>query len=349
MEKAEDLARRLASSISSNTQSVIPFSDANLMMGIGRHLGWGGGSSLSEVTSIQLEFRDISRCTENNTYEKIAFKISEHVHKIGCLKYEGLCGMFISPNDGNFQEPMTITLGARTDSYYEYLLKQWIQTGKTINWLRDDYVKAVDAIYRKLWRFSKPNDFAFIGEILGGEQFSPKMDHLVCYFAGTLALGVQNGLPQFHLELAKNLSRTCYEMYNTTTGLAPEIVYFTTQEGVSNMDIVIRPLDTHSLLRPEAVEAWFYMYRITGNKQYQDWGWNVFKAIEKFAKIGSGGYSSINNVKKVPVTYRDMMESFFLTETLKYLYLLLADDQNILPLNKYVFNTEAHPLPIYSF
>lgn len=47
--------------------------------------------------------------------------------------------------------------------------------------------------------------------------------------------------------------------------------------------------------------------------------------------------------------YRDMMESFFLTETLKYLYLLLADDQNILPLNKYVFNTEAHPLPIYSF
>ena len=46
------------------------------MMGIGRHLGWGGGSSLSEVTSIQLEFRDISRCTENNTYEKIAFKAS---------------------------------------------------------------------------------------------------------------------------------------------------------------------------------------------------------------------------------------------------------------------------------
>lgn len=40
------------------------------------------------------------------------------------------------------------------------------------------------------------------------------------------------------------------------------------------------------------------------------------------------------------------MESFFLAESLKYLYLLLADDQNMLPLNKYVFNTEGHPLPI---
>lgn len=42
------------------------------------------------------------------------------------------------------------------------------------------------------------------------------------------------------------------------------------------------------------------------------------------------------------------MESFFLSETLKYLYLLFADDQDILPLDKYVFNTEAHPLPIYN-
>jgi mannosyl-oligosaccharide alpha-1,2-mannosidase len=43
------------------------------------------------------------------------------------------------------------------------------------------------------------------------------------------------------------------------------------------------------------------------------------------------------------------MESFFLSETLKYLYLLLADDQTMVPLNKYVFNTEGHPLPIRPF
>lgn len=42
-----------------------------------------------------------------------------------------------------------------------------------------------------------------------------------------------------------------------------------------------------------------------------------------------------------------MMESFFLSESLKYLYLLFADDQTLLPLDRYVFNTEGHPLPVY--
>lgn len=41
------------------------------------------------------------------------------------------------------------------------------------------------------------------------------------------------------------------------------------------------------------------------------------------------------------------MESFFLAETLKYLYLLFDDDKTDIPLDKYVFNTEGHPLPIY--
>ena len=41
------------------------------------------------------------------------------------------------------------------------------------------------------------------------------------------------------------------------------------------------------------------------------------------------------------------MESFFLGETLKYLYLLFADpDKHEIDLTKWIFNTEAHPLPI---
>ena len=43
---------------------------------------------------------------------------------------------------------------------------------------------------------------------------------------------------------------------------------------------------------------------------------------------------------------RDKMESFFLGETLKYLYLLFGNSTHI-PLDEYVFNTEAHPLPIF--
>ena len=44
-------------------------------------------------------------------------------------------------------------------------------------------------------------------------------------------------------------------------------------------------------------------------------------------------------------TRRNALESFFLAETLKYLYLINCPD-DIIPLSRYVFNTEAHPFPI---
>lgn len=106
-----------------------------------------------------------------------------------------------------------------------------------------------------------------------------------------------------------------------------------------------QPLDAHCLLRPETVESLFILYRLTKDKKYQEYGWSIFQAIEKHAKISSGGYSSLNSVKDTKLGFRDKMESFFLGETLKYLFLLFSD-VDIVPLDKFVFNTEAHILPI---
>lgn len=107
-----------------------------------------------------------------------------------------------------------------------------------------------------------------------------------------------------------------------------------------------QPADAHNLERPETVESLFYLYRITGDKKYQDWGWKIFQSFQKYTRLPEG-YSSIGNVRSASNPgIRNKMESFWLAETLKYLYLLLADDQEILPLNQWVFNTEAHPLPV---
>jgi hypothetical protein len=81
--------------------------------------------------------------------------------------------------------------------------------------------------------------------------------------------------------------------------------------------------------------------------RYRDWGWKIFEAFEAHTKVSSGGYSSLNDVTSVPAPKKDKMETFFLGETLKYLYLLFGDT-NVLPLTQFVFNTEAHPLPIRS-
>lgn len=108
---------------------------------------------------------------------------------------------------------------------------------------------------------------------------------------------------------------------------------------------IFQPLDAHSLLRPETVESLFILYRLTKDEKYQDYGWSIFQAIEQHAKISTGGYSSLNSVKDTKLGFRDKMESFFLGETLKYLFLLFSD-VDMVPLDKFVFNTEAHLLPI---
>lgn len=59
---------------------------------------------------------------------KAAHKVNVKVHELE--KNEGLVPIFINANTGQFRNFATISLGARADSYYEYLLKQWLQTGK---------------------------------------------------------------------------------------------------------------------------------------------------------------------------------------------------------------------------
>ena len=72
------------------------------------------------------------------------------------------------------------------------------------------------------------------------------------------------------------------------------------------------------------------------------------QAFEQHTKVKSGGYSSINNVLDPDnPEFRDKMESFFLSETLKYFFLLFSDDFDIVNIDRWVLNTEAHPLPIW--
>jgi hypothetical protein len=110
-------------------------------------------------------------------------------------------------------------------------------------------------------------------------------------------------------------------------------------------DFFVKPNDAHNLLRPETVESLWYMYQITGHKLYQDWGWEIFQSFMKYTRV-QHGFTSISSVLNPDNTRpRDMMESFFLGETLKYFYLLFSD-KPIFALDKWVFNTEAHPLPV---
>uniref|UniRef100_A0A3B5LBG0 alpha-1,2-Mannosidase n=1 Tax=Xiphophorus couchianus TaxID=32473 RepID=A0A3B5LBG0_9TELE len=331
LDKAKDLGSRLMPAF--KTPSKIPFSDVNIGKGTAHPPRWTSDSTVAEVTSVQLEFRELSHLTQDPQYQDAVNEVMRLVHRLPG-KHDGLVPMFINTNSGQFSHKGVFTLGARADSYYEYLLKQWIQGGKTEDELLEDYLQAVEGVKKHLVRQTGPGRLTFIGE-LSHNRFNPKMDHLVCFLPGTLALGVHSGLPPDHLDLAQQLMETCHQMYKQMeTGLSPEIAHFNMQGD--EVLTAASPADRHNLLRPETVESLFYMYRFTKDGKYRDWGWDILQN-----KCFIVYFPSRNH----------LLHScfFFLGETLKYLYLLFSDDEELLSLDKYVFNTEAHPLPIWFF
>ncbi|XP_020705762.1 mannosyl-oligosaccharide 1,2-alpha-mannosidase MNS3 [Dendrobium catenatum] len=373
LDAAKNLADHLLLAFTSSPTS-IPFSDV-VLNERSAHAAPDGLSSTSEVSTVQLEFNYLSKLSGDPRYGLVAMKVLEHFKTLP--KVEGLVPIYISPYSGQFSGE-NIRLGSRGDSYYEYLIKVWIQQKNSRNnhlkYLYDMYMEAMKGVKHLLVRNSTPKGLVFIGELPYGSKgsFSPKMDHLACFLPGTLALGATKGLTKRkavelslltaedleNLSLAEDLAKTCFEMYSvTSTGLAPEIVYFNIEGNLEHgldggnksseyvNDIVIRHNDRHNLLRPETLESLFVLHRITEDPKYREWGWQIFLAFEKHTKVDSGGYSSLNDVTRVPTPKRDKMETFFMGETLKYLYLLFGDD-DILPLDKFVFNSEAHPLPV---
>ncbi len=97
---------------------------------------------------------------------------------------------------------------------------------------------------------------------------------------------------------------------------------------------------TQYLLRPEALESVFYLYRITGSPKWREKGWRMINAILQHTET-EFGHSAIDDVTKTHPKPKDSMESFWLAETLKYAWLLFEEEDKW-SLDEWVFNTEAH-------
>lgn len=103
--------------------------------------------------------------------------------------------------------------------------------------------------------------------------------------------------------------------------------------------------DRRFLLRPEAIESIFILYRITGDSALQDAAWRMFTAITNATET-QVAHSAIEDVMVEDASSTkklDECESFWMAETLKYFYLIFSEP-GVVSLDEYVFNTEAHPL-----
>jgi mannosyl-oligosaccharide alpha-1,2-mannosidase len=339
-----------------------------------------GTVSTAEAATIQLEFRYLSFLTDNDSYWDLVERVMKII-KAARLPSSPLVPIYLSAKTGQFLVS-DIRLGSRGDSYYEYLLKQFLQTSKSEHVFREMYQDSIDAIRDHLIGKGLNTGLTYTLELIPARQMdgqmawrlSPKQDHLVCFLGGSLMLSATTtgslpvSTPPLASELTKagqknwklgvELINTCMDTYETATGLSPEIVHFYTNDGnerpTSDRDWYVKngasgqpSYDARYILRPETMESLFIAYRLTGDDRYREYGWKIFQSIEKYCRLESGGYASILNVDDDHSEKIDKMETFFMSETLKYLYLLFSDP-SVLPLDKYVFNTEGHPLPIFT-
>lgn len=378
LEKAKDLADRLVTAFDS--ESGVPYASVNL----GKYEGLpshddAGASSTAEATTLQLEFKYLAKLTGEKMYWDKVEKVMQVLDDNGAK--DGLVPIYMYANSGKFRGN-NIRLGSRGDSYYEYLIKQYLQTNKAEPIYQDMWDEALRGVRKHLVTYTEHSQYTIIGERPNGlaGELSPKMDHLVCFMPGTIALAATGGLSEAEarklptwdkqkekdMQLAREVMHTCWGMYKyMATGLAAEITYFKVAdppraEGSSHAapaefdadpeaewrkDFVVKSQDTHNLQRPETVESLFYMWRITGDARYREWGWDMFKSFMNHTAVEeAGGFTSLSNANAVPPVRKDNMESFWLAETLKYFYLLFSPD-DLLPLDRVVINTEAHPLP----
>lgn len=381
LNKAINLADRLSLAFE-ETPSGIVYSSVNLKTGqsVKNHVD-NGASSTAEFTTLQLEFKYLSSITGNKTYWDIVEQVYEPLYRVNDIlnRYDGLVPIYTLPDTAQFWG-RNIRFGSRGDSFYEYLLKQYLLTHEDTYYQL--YRKAIDGMKKHLVKTSYPSGLTYIAEKPNGleNRASSKMDHLACFMGGLLAMGATEGHPLSEARemnfwnaereddwlLAMKLTHTCYQMYHQLpSGIAPEIVVFNYAEEESNEfetitnidrenwwtspsgDIFVKPLDRHNIQRPETVESLMFMYHLSNDTAYREWGEEILSSFARNSVVNfndkSPVYTSLDDCIKNPTSKRDNLESFWLAETLKYLYLLFQDDVD---LTSVVFNTEAHPFPV---
>ena len=252
---------------------------------------WNGNDFiLAEVGTQQVEYRYLARATGKRDYAEKAMRafdvlrelqpsdglLFEHI-KDGGGGGSGGYGGWLSWlfKRGENEKPAfakgKVSFGACGDSAYEYMLKIWIQGGRKEDVYRRMWDRAMDGMHEQLLRKSSPTGLTYIANRIDG-KLEHKMDHLVCFLGGSLALsaytdplGLDSSRARRDLRTARALTYTCYQMYaRTRTGMAPEYVRFEGDE-----DMVVPRDSPYSILRPEAVEAFYYLSALTGDPIYR--------------------------------------------------------------------------------
>ncbi|TPX71850.1 hypothetical protein SpCBS45565_g00845 [Spizellomyces sp. 'palustris'] len=312
---AQELADRLMPAF--NTPTGMPWPRVNLKYGVLPHE--------TEVTcsagagTLILEFGVLTRLTGNAAYENAAKKALLRVW--AQRSPLDLVGNSLSVKDAKWYNTMA-GIGAGIDSFYEYLLKAYILFGEYV------YLDIFDAAYKGLMNAVKDERGLIYRNVdmFSGALAATWVDSLAAFFPGLQVLAGD-------IENAIKLHQVYYTIWRRYRSL-PERFDFQTRAPA----IAVYPL------RPELIESTYMLYQATKDPYYLEVGEQIVMDLEESTRVQCG-FAALADVVKGELD--DRMESFFLSETLKYLYLLF-DEENFVNVNdgNHVFTTEGHFLSL---
>jgi hypothetical protein len=143
--------------------------------------------NIAESGTLQVEFRYLAKATGNPHYKEQVEKAYDKL-----LSLEDKDGFYppslmVSPN--GFVQPGSFknyAFGGANDSYYEYMLKLWLQGNKKEDKYREAYDRSMDAMHEKFLTKSSNKEVWIIGSVnRKKESLEENMEHLTCFMGGT--------------------------------------------------------------------------------------------------------------------------------------------------------------------
>jgi len=311
LDLAEDLARRMLPSFDSPTG--MPYMYVNLKTGAVRE----PKSNPGEIGTLLIEYGTLSKLTGNPIYYDAAKKA---LMKVFSLRSKiGLVGHTIDVDTGEWTNPDS-HISACIDSYYEYIIKCSILFGD--NDCKMMWDSSFAALNRYIADTTSSGFWYGHADMNTGRRTKQWFGALDAFFPAVLVLAGD-------LSRARMLQESSMKMWNLK-GIEPEQLDYGTMEVVS----------PRFFLNPEIMESTYYLYQATRDPHYLSMGKSLFDSLQAYCRLPEG-YAELKSV--ITREKSDRMESYFLAETLKYLYLLFAPPET-LDFKHVIFNTEAHPI-----
>uniref|UniRef100_A0A8C2CBQ5 alpha-1,2-Mannosidase n=1 Tax=Cyprinus carpio TaxID=7962 RepID=A0A8C2CBQ5_CYPCA len=316
---AKELGFRLLPAF--NTTSGLPYPRVNLRYGVVSPLSRTGTESdtcTACAGTMILEFAALSRLSGDPIFEENARKAMDVLWEKR-QRGSDLVGTVINIHNGDWVRRDS-GVGAGIDSYYEYLMKAYILLGDKV------YLNRFNTHYSAIMKYiSQPPLLLNVHMHNPTVNVRSWMDSLLAFFPG---LQVLRG----DLKPAIETHEMLYQVTKQHNFL-PEA--FTTEFRVH--------WGQHPL-RPEFAESTYFLYKATGDPYYLKVGQSIVEKLNTHARVPCG-FAAVQDVRTG--THEDRMDSFFLAEMFKYLYLLFSEKSQ-LPINidDYIFTTEAHLLPV---